>query len=497
MLFNEDELNSVNDGRENNKLQEVISRESKYPSFTTVNTKPIYAQNSHEIRVANRNQEDIKTSQFYQSEMMFSDAVGASFYILKRLYKENSWVNLAVDVSAFCASSSMPLFKIKSKSGKKNIVSDLTDLFNYPNRNEYGWSLVNKTFKSLKKYGNSFWQVIRSRDGSIHSIYFLPTEYIRAIPFINKETNILEYCYVQLNYYQQRVDRVFFQDEVVHFKMPNDDGITYGMSEVVPLFKEITFDLEAKNWINSWFQKTFSGGMIFEMKNANKDVVKRNRAEMREKFEGSDNAGRNLILEGEMELVYDGNKAKDFDLRFLKEISRDDILTCLKVPLSVCAVRSNNGTANLEVINAESDAMLRNNVQVLQRILIETINLQIFRGILENRDIEMKAGTNGSFSNKNASNIVQSASKFAGTTINENRTILGLPTVEDDVEDSNFNKPLVSTNNSIVPLNDLFNSLENGDVNIADPNAMSLDKKVADKQKSVVVSTNDKKLSYE
>lgn len=451
--------------------QEIVSRGDKYPSFDVISEQPIVANDYNQVTKIKKTQSGISANSKRHVENLF-DNVGASYYILHKLYKENSWIYLASNTIASASASCNPLFKIKSQSDKKNIVGDLSDLLQFPNFNETGYNLFYKTYLALAKYGNAFWQVIKKKNGQLHSIHFIPTHQMRAIPFINEQTNNLEFYYCQMHEYTQNVQRVFFEEDIIHFKLPNDDSIVNGLSPQVPLFKDVTFDLEAKKWINSWFQKTFTGGMILEMKNSTKEVVKRNRQEIREKFEGSENAGRTLILEGDMSLVYDGNKVRDFNLSTMKQISRDDILTAYGVPLSIAGVRSDIGQGNAEVISSEEQAFARNTLSKYQSVVFNTLNLKLFRRIMKNNDLSITHGANTTFSLKNASDIVKTASQYCGTTLNENRETLGLPTVETSFGDTKveqFNKPLVATNNSIVPLPDLFDSFANQQLNPKTP----------------------------
>lgn len=432
-----------------------VSRELRYPSFSYVDSRPIYSNN---YVATNSNQQDLKKAE-NTVENLSRDVVGASFYILDRLFKENNWVSHSLKTNANAIVGSNPLFKIKTKASQKTTKSKYQQLFEAPNAFTTGFELFNQTALSLEHYGNAYWQVIKKVNGDPHSIYFIPAHMIRVIPYIDKNTNQVNYVYAQVNGINRNVDKYYLSDEIIHFKMPNHLGQIYGLSKLVPLFRDITFDIEAKNYINSWFTKAFSGGMIFKMENSTREVVNRNRTEMREKFEGASNAGRNLILEGDMQMVYDGNKARDINLGGLKQISRDDILACLGTPLSLAGVRSDIGQANAEVIASEEKTMLRNTVLPTQRIIFDTINLRFFKAMMQEESVSISAGANSSFVSKNAESIVKTMSQFGGATVNENREMLGFATVDDQ---ENFDQPLVATNNGIVKMDALFTSFEQG-----------------------------------
>lgn len=433
-----------------------IEREIKYPSFSYVDSKPITANRMTE---ANRNRDDMGKVKYNGIQDNY-DVVGASFWILDQLYRENNWVQLAIKTIGASCTATNPIFKLKSSKGVgKTTINKYNQLFSNPNAFTTAFDLFTSTYMSLGQYGNAYWQIIRKMNGEIHSFHFIPAHMVRVIPYIDKNTQMMDYVYAQVDEYSNNIKRYFYSNEIIHFKMPNHLGRHYGLSTVVSLLRDITFDLEAKNHINSWFQKAFSGGMIFKMENSTKEVVNRNRSEMREKFEGASNAGRNLILEGDMNIVYDGNKIRDIDFSKLKQISRDDILTCFGVPLSIAGVRSDVGQANVEVIGAEEKAMLRNTVNVYQKVVFETLTLRFFRVIMGEENISITNGANSSFVQKNAESFVMTASKFGGNTVNENREILGLDT-KDGLD--NFDTPLVATNNGVVSMDDLFTNFAEG-----------------------------------
>lgn len=449
---------------ENNQDKDLyvgfVSKESNYPSNEKIEERPIYANNRFYVPEAKKDPQNSFLQTFQGYNKIAYDHIGASYWILEKLSRESAYIKHALHIASASCASTTPLFQIIHNNNKMSSLRDeLTDLLLHPNRYDYGYSMIYKTVFSIMSYGNSYWQVIKKKNGDIHSIYFLPSNTIRVIPFINTDTGILENCYIQMDQYLQRVEKVYFDDEIIHFKNPNKDSILYGVSDIVSLFKDISFDEESKNWLISWFQESFSGGTIFKMPNSNKDVVKRNRQEMVEKYTGSSNAGRIMVLEGDMAMVYDGNKAREIDLKELRNISRDTVYTCFGIPLSIAGVRSKEGSGNAEIINSEEKAMLRNTVNHYLNIVYKTLDIQLFRNILNRRDLSIKSGVTNMFTNVNASTIITTGSKYCGNSINENREIAGLPPIQDSTKDY-YDQPIIATNNGIAPLEAVFGLVE-------------------------------------
>lgn len=440
MLNNNDGLKGLH------QLKEELERGTFFPNYESLQEETPLLQVPMFTPEMYKTQEDGKSK---INKVDFITNITSSYHILERLYRENNWVALACNIIASVATNTKPAFRIIGEGNSKRYVKSMTELLTFPNLNESGYELFHKTYSSLAVFGNAYWQVVRTKAGDYHSIYSIPTPTIRPYPFINEETDLLEFAYLQLDNYGENVERVFFQEEIIHFKMPNNNGITYGFSQVVPVFKELAFDIETKKWLTAYFQNAFTGGMIFEMRNGNKDQVRRNRTELKEKFEGSSNAGKNLILEGEMKVVWDGNKAGNgFPIVELKNGSRDNILPSLGVPLSIAGVRSDAGQANAEVISAEDQTFLRT-IQNYHNIVFPTINLKLFRNeTYKKYDLKIVAGSNTTFSQTRATQIVESAAKF-GATVNEIREMLGLAPLEND----KFGNSLIATtNNGILPL---------------------------------------------
>lgn len=388
------------------------------------------------------------------------DYTTTSFYILEKLFNDNENVKQVCRTYANFASNCTPhfLFESQKQVRNKNLIEALTKLFKKPNRNESWLQLVRKTYLQLVLFGNSYWQIRFNKSNGIYGIYSVPAQSIRPIPYIDELTGDLRFVYCQLNSHDglnYKVSKIFTDEELLHFKTDNPFSSVYGISEFAPLFKNITFDINKKTYLNNYLKNSYSGGMIFEIKDTDAELVERNRQELIEMLSGVDNAGRNMILEGNIRLVSDGNKAKDFPLTELGEINRDTIMTCAGVPLTMAGIRSEHGKLNAELVESEEQVFLRN-IETLQSILFDTINNQFFSNILFLSDLEVKAGVNKHFSLKRAESMVETLLKV-GCTVDEAREILGVS----KMKDSEYgNMLIIGTNNGVIPLETFVQNLE-------------------------------------
>lgn len=382
--------------------------------------------------------------------------------IYQQIYKNNKWVALSVKTSGKNAVRTEPYFVLESQKEVRDTtnIETISKILLEPNHNETWFSLGKKTYDSLKLYGNSYWQVILTLTGRLHSLYHIPAETIKPVPYLEKSTGLLRFYYVQVQYineYTYRVNRIFKDSEIIHFKMPNMFSELMGMSDYYPILKSVDFDESLSEWLDGYINNSLNAGTIIEQKNTSPDAVDRNRQILKEQWSGGRNSFNVMLLEGELTLKDNGNKSKDFPLDRIGYLNRNDIMIAADVPLSVCGIRSDQGTLNAEVIESEEQAFLRNNILPLQEIVFSTLNLRLFNQILNMPDLRISAGINNQFNRKNVSALVLTAMKI-GATVDELRKLLGLGFLNDE---TGYGKTvIVGTNNGAVPLEYYFKSIE-------------------------------------
>jgi HK97 family phage portal protein len=405
---------------------------------------------------------------------MYTDYTTSQYHLIKDLIQNNNWVAHASHIVASSVIACEPTFVLSSSNISDNVyIKKLQKVFKKPNRNET-WAVIMYLLSySLWTYGNAFLQVIRSNNGQLHSLYSIPADTIRPVPYIDTDTGELRYVYAQIVSYDSinySVKRVFTDEEVIHIKMPNIFTQLYGASKLTPLFSNIKIDINTKTYLNNFMENSFSGGMIFELKDSSEEIVERNREELIETLSGSKNAGRNMILEGEIRLVHDGNKTKDFPLKELYQKNAEEIFACLNVPLSLAGIRSQNGTINDALIQQEEQVFYRSVVRFLQNLIYQDITLKVFGNILGYNELKIESGVNKDFTGKNAENRVMTGLKVGGT-INEFRQMIGMPKASDDKIGELF---VIGTNNGAIPLTDYFANIEK-EGSIKDLNIKSLE----------------------
>lgn len=376
------------------------------------------------------------------------------------IVNENSWADLGVKtIGASCASTD-PLFQVyslasgrnKEKAANKKVES-IIDKLTYPNPHQTGYELFLTTYENLATYANAYWQIIRTKSGEIHSIYTLPPETIRVIPYEDNK-GILHCAYYQMdmvNKYNKNGGTIYLEHEIIHFKDTNEKSFLYGKPRLYSLMSHVTANTQAMTAINSWFEKGFAGGAIFKM-DADETVAERNREFLREQYSGAKNYGEMMLLEGSVELVSDGQKyAGNLSFEKISAVGRDTILTCIGVPVSMAGVRSDAGMGNAEIVASEEKAFKRNVVDRIHRLVFDKINQKLIREFMGEKSIAIKSGTLSKFTLKEEIEAVKALSTV-GIAVGEARELLGVRALENEAINDQF---LVVTNNGAARFEDI------------------------------------------
>jgi HK97 family phage portal protein len=354
-----------------------------------------------------------------------------------------NWVDFAVSIIGAACASTNPTFRIESPNKKrKSQIEKITDMLNYPNLHQTAYDLFLYTYESLPLYGNAYWQVVYNRAGDIHSIYTLPPETMRVIPWLD-QNNILHFAYYQESAAE---NRYFMENEIIHFKLPNERSFCYGKPEFYSQLVQIASAINAQKAVASWFEEGYVGGKIFKME-VDEDAAARNRTYLKDMFTKPENFGRALLLEGGIEMVDNGDKLKNFDFSTLANTDRDNILNSVGIPVSMAGVRSAAGNANAEVITAEERFFNRVVIDKYHKIVFNTLNNSLFRQILGMKDVTITPGILTKFSMSYEIATAEAASKY-GSTVNELRNMLGMQPVPDEKAGNTW---IAYTNNGLAP----------------------------------------------
>lgn len=122
----------------------------------------------------------------------------------------------------------------------------------------------------------------------------------------DKEEGLIGYAYIENGQEVKRweIDLITQQCDLLHLKTFHPLSQIEGMSKVEPAAKSIDTSNEALSWNKSLLQNQGRPGMIFSYEGTlSEKQFERLQNQLNAKFSGPDNAGRNLVAEGELKDV--------------------------------------------------------------------------------------------------------------------------------------------------------------------------------------------------
>ncbi|MFA5584178.1 MAG: phage portal protein [Bacteriovoracaceae bacterium] len=187
---------------------------------------------------------------------------------------------------------------------------ELNDLMNRPNADQSWNMLIYRAAAFLVLSGNSFFERVRleTRKGRYpKEMYVLRPDRIKMIP--SKDGRIASYEY-STSYGKQQfeIDPISGDCDLLHLKLFHPTNDFWGASAVEPASREIDSSNEATDWNMSLIRNQGRPGMVFtlvgDISDEQFDLIER---QIEEKFSGSQNAGRNMVLTGDS-----GTKAEPY-----------------------------------------------------------------------------------------------------------------------------------------------------------------------------------------
>ena len=273
--------------------------------------------------------------------------------LAKEGYLKNAIVYRCVNEISKGASS-VPLLL---KNGD-NIVEDheLLTLLDRPNPLQSYSEFFNSLFGYVLLSGNAYILKIGSENGAPKELHQLRPDRINIKGSGNTIPDVYEYRVngqVKTSY---KVDQVDGYSEVKHIKLWNPLDDYYGLSPMSAAAVEIDqFNMSSKhnvNLLNNGARP--SGAIIFKPQDDSGFAVNLSESQrqqlltdMNNRFAGSSNAGRPMLLEGDFDWKEMGLSPKDMDFHQLKNMAATDIALCFGVPSQLVGVPDSQTYSNV------------------------------------------------------------------------------------------------------------------------------------------------------
>tara|TARA_Y100001972_G_C7667591_1_gene338105 strand:- start:4290 stop:6824 length:2535 start_codon:yes stop_codon:yes gene_type:complete len=232
----------------------------------------------------------------------------------------------------------------------------LISLLNRPNPMQAGVEYFKALYSYLLISGNSYMQT-SVVSGEPRELYLLRPDRIRIKP--SKTTNPTAYEYlingVVVKTYD--ADSQTGESEVKHIKLFNPLDDYYGMSPI----KASAIDIDGFNSITKHnlsllengarpsgaivFKPQTDGGLPIQLSDSQRQQLQ---SDLHQRFQGSGNAGRPLLLEGDFDWREMGLSPKDMDFLQQKHMNAKDIALCFGVPSQLIGIPDSQTFANVQ-----------------------------------------------------------------------------------------------------------------------------------------------------
>lgn len=263
-------------------------------------------------------------------------------------YNRNVIVYRCVNlISRGIASIPWILFKNKSQLHTHPLLS----LLNCPNPNRGGARFIEAMVSYLLLSGNSYVELVRNRQGKPLELHTLRPDRMRLIPGENGLPIAYDYL---VNGQTKRiaVDALKGTSTVLHIKTFNPLNDWYGMSPI----EAAAYSIDQFNAVGSHNLSILqnggrpSGALIVGSNSSAKNLSPEQRETLKNDvshfYEGSKNAGRVMVLEGDFEWKEMGLSPKDLDFIEGKNISAREIAQAYGVPPMLVGIQGDATYAN-------------------------------------------------------------------------------------------------------------------------------------------------------
>jgi HK97 family phage portal protein len=360
--------------------------------------------------------------------------------IYSEIYRKHPWVRAAIDKIAKV--SAAPGYNFVPSDPTEDVIklhkSELVKFF----RKSHGKKLLRMTYKDLLIYGEAYWWIDMTLGGRPRMAKRLHPRYMDAV-IENDEL-------VQWRYgpFHQDADAIYYDASIIlHFAIEDPDSDLIGLSPLNSLQDTVAQDLFAMRYNRSFFENAAQTGTVFNMQNATKDEVDRNRAWLEENYVGAANAHRPIILEGDIEIGSTVSKHQEMEFTELRRINRQEIFGVLDIAPEKLGINEDSNRST----SKEADHTFREEtVGPLQAIVEEEVNDRLILDLFNWDDILFQHEESDSRSKMASMEIYDRAVGSGLFVRNEVRAELGRKPIKGgDV-------PTISTSAGVVPLERLL-----------------------------------------
>ena len=284
--------------------------------------------------------------------------------IFTEMYKRHPWLRAAIDkISKTAASGDIAFVPADPEEEPIRLHREaLVKFF----RKSHGKKLLRSTYKDLLIYGEAFWWIDMTLGGRPQMAQRLHPAHMDAVV---DGDELVQWRYGP---FHQDADAIFYKAEhILHFAIEDPDSDLVGLSPLESLQETVAQDLFAMRYNRSFFENAAQTGVIFNMRNATKDEVDRNRIWLEQNYQGSHNAHRPIILEGDIGIERSVSTAQEMEFIELRKLNRAEVFGVLDIAPEKLGI---NEDSNRSVGKEADNSFREETISPLQSLVEEEIN---------------------------------------------------------------------------------------------------------------------------
>jgi HK97 family phage portal protein len=295
-----------------------------------------------------------------------------------RMYKQHPIVRSVVDKIARTAVASgfqfIPRDRAKAlNEGAANKVQEIMQRSN-------SVALLRETYRDLLIYGDAYWYLTPARNGApFQMIRVSPSQVNIVITNLTREVT----SYIVRDA-KNGTETQYDPSEFVHFRFADPDNDLYGLSPLESLTSTVAQDLFAQTYNEAFFANSAQTGIVFNMRNASKEEVERNREFLKKEYTSAANAHKPLLLEGDVDVSKSVSSPAEMQFIEGRKQLTMEILAVFDLPYTKLGGTSESANRSQ---SSENDKTFRSEtIKPLQSVVEEVINEQLLYVIFNIKD---------------------------------------------------------------------------------------------------------------
>ena len=228
----------------------------------------------------------------------------------------------------------------------------LIALLKRPNAMQCGPDLLEAWYGHLMVMGNAYLEAV-SVEGAVRELHVLRPDRMKVVPGADGWPEAYEYAVAgQTVRFEQDGQGV---RPVLHMALFHPLNDHYGLSPLEPAATGVDLHNAAGAWNKALLDNSAcpSGALVYTAKDGqlSPEQYERLKAELEESFQGAQNAGRPLLLEGGLDWKSMSFSPKDMDFIAAKHVAAREVALALGVPPMLLGIPGDNTYANYAEAN--------------------------------------------------------------------------------------------------------------------------------------------------